>query len=103
MKNIKNDQNAVFGIKFTSPLAALGMLLLGVTTIGMYGYTTGLQTDVGFIGDIVNAIHDLSVFFIGFGVALVLTQLTWDYRWILPPALIIGVVYYIFIFTKIGV
>jgi hypothetical protein len=90
----------VMGVTFRSPLVTVGFLMMSIVSITLLACNSGLIKP-GEPGDIVFSILILSPLLVGMGVILILSNWTWDYRWLVLAGFVIAVVYFVFILNKV--
>lgn len=97
-KKLAKDQRGIAGIAFRSPLVTMGFLLLSVVSITLLVYNAGFLNETNLI--IFNVLL-LSPLMICLGVVLILSNWTWDYRWLILLGALSAVVYFVFILNPV--
>lgn len=97
-RNLAKDQRGIAGIAFRSPLVTVGFLLLSIVSITLLVYNTGFLDESN---GIVFNILLLSPLMICIGIVLILSNWTWDYRWLILLGAVSAVVYFIFILNPV--
>lgn len=90
LKRLRKDRIGVFGMSFETPLVTVGGIMIALVSIATLFHSQGL-----FQGMFWPDIFNLGPMLIAVGVMLVLSNWTFDYRWLALAGFGVGLAWYI--------
>lgn len=90
MDKLRKDESGLFGMSFETPLVSVGYVLIALASLAALFHAQGWFQGL-FWPDIFN----LAPLLVGMGFALILSNWTFDYRWMILAGTIVAIAWYI--------
>jgi hypothetical protein len=88
--DLRKDESGLFGMSFETPLVSVGYVLIVLASAAVLFHNQGW-----FQGLLWPDMFNLSPLFVGGGVMLILSNWTFDYRWMVLAGFIVAIGWYI--------
>ncbi len=92
LRRLKRDREGVLGMSFETPLVTVGGIMIALVSLATLFHSQGV-----FQGMLWPDIYALGPLLIGAGVMLVLSNWTFDYRWLVLAGFAVGIAWYILV------